>query len=182
MRAEVDVARLREVMRALGSAANGPGRIYLTGGTSALLMGWRLATVDVDVRLDPEPKGVFEAIRTIKQRFDVNIELASPQDFIPELPGWRERSIYIDTFGRVSFYHYDFYAQALSKLERGHERDQLDVDAMIRHNLIEVEHLRALFAQIEPLLLRYPSLDPEDFRLKVERFLSSIDPDDAYDE
>ena len=31
----------------------------------------------------------------------------------------------------MTFLHYDLYAQALSKLERGHDRDLLDVDEML---------------------------------------------------
>jgi hypothetical protein len=29
---------------------------------------------------------------TTAERLGFNVELASPPDFIPELPGWRERS------------------------------------------------------------------------------------------
>ena len=37
---------------------------------------------------------------------------------LPSLPGWRERSLFIDRHGRLDFYHYDPYSQALAKLER----------------------------------------------------------------
>jgi len=53
-----------------------------------------------------------------------------PPDFIPELPGWRERSRFAFTEGKVDVYHFDAYSQALAKLERGLERDLLDVRAM----------------------------------------------------
>ncbi len=38
MRAPVDPQRLRRFMRELGWRARGPGRIYLTGGATALLV------------------------------------------------------------------------------------------------------------------------------------------------
>ena len=63
----------------------------------------------------------------LKDRLDVNIELASPDDFIPALPGWQERSTFIAQVGKVTFLHYDFYAQALAKIERGHDFDLSDV-------------------------------------------------------
>ena len=61
----------------------------------------------------------------------MNIELAAPDQFIPELPEWRDRSQFIESIGKVDFYHYDFYSQALAKLERGHDRDLKDVTYLI---------------------------------------------------
>ncbi|MCL6754979.1 hypothetical protein KBT16_29990 [Nostoc sp. CCCryo 231-06] len=49
-------------MQALGREGQGSGCIYFTGGASALLIGWRSSTIDVDIRLDPEPLGIFQAI------------------------------------------------------------------------------------------------------------------------
>ena len=101
----------------------------------------------------------------------LNIELACPSDFIPELPGWRERSKFIARHGALDFYHYDPYSQALAKIERGHARDLADVDAMLRAGMVDKELLLALFRDIEPLLIRYPALDPAGFRTSVTEFL-----------
>ena len=68
-------------MRELATAARGPGNIYFTGGATALLLGFREQTIDVDIKMDPEPAGAFEAIATLKNVLDLNIELASPADF-----------------------------------------------------------------------------------------------------
>ena len=160
-------------MAALGSAAKSPGRIYLTGGATALLHGWRASTVDVDLKADPEPQGMFEAIASLKDTLDVNVELASPDQFIPELPGWRERSSFIAAHGPVEFFHYDFYSQALAKLQRGHERDLIDVGAMVARGLVEPMKLRELFAAIEPALIRFPGVDPVEFRAVVEKYCRS---------
>jgi hypothetical protein len=72
----------------------------------------------------------------------------------------------------VTFLHYDLYAQALSKLERGHDRDLLDVDEMLTRGLVERDRLRELFAEIEPELYRYPAIDPPSFRRRVESTVS----------
>ena len=69
---------------------------------------------------------------------------------------------------RSNFHHYDFYAQALSKIERGHDRDALDVQAMATQGLIEPARLLGYFEQIVPELYRYPALDPPSFRRAVE--------------
>lgn len=173
MRPPVDFARLNDFMVAMGRRTTGAGHIYLTGGATALLHGWRPMTVDVDMKADPEPSGYFESIATIKNELSLNIELACPSDFIPELPNWRERSLFIARHGQVDFSHYDPYSQALSKLERGHSRDLADVDAMLRDGLIRKKMLLGLFDQIEPQLIRYPALDPQSFRDVVEIFCGS---------
>jgi hypothetical protein len=92
MRPPVDEARLRELARSLGRVARGPTRIYLTGGATAVLEGWRGSTVDVDLRFEPDVDELLREIPHLKERLGINVELASPPDFIPELPGWRERS------------------------------------------------------------------------------------------
>ncbi len=154
-------------MRFIGARTRG-GRVFLTGGASAVLIGWRDLTVDVDLKLDPEPAGVFEAIAGAKEALDINVKLAAPDDFIPALPDWRKRSRFIIRHGTTDFFHYDFYAQALAKIARGYGPDRLDVKAMHRLELIELELLRRLFEAIGPELKRYPAIDPRHLRRKVE--------------
>jgi hypothetical protein len=151
-------------MTALGQRAHGPGRIYFTGGGTAVLFGWRATTIDLDLKAEPEPRGFFEAIAELKETVDLNLELASPDDFIPALPDWRERSILIARRHEVDFYHYDLYAQALAKIERGHQRDLADVRAMLGRGLIKRERLLELFGAIEPELIRYPAIEPRALR------------------
>lgn len=101
MRPSVDSQKIQRLMQVLGREAQGSGCIYFTGGASALLIGWRSSTVDVGIRLDPEPPGIFQAIAKLKQELNINIELASPQDFLPPLPGWRDRSVFIGKQGQI---------------------------------------------------------------------------------
>ena len=67
----------------------------------------------------------------------------------------------------MDFYHYDFYAQALSKLERGHARDLADVSAMLARGLINSARLLELFENIRPVLIRYPAIDIPSFDQSV---------------
>ncbi len=166
-RGSSDAAKVRELMRRLGEEARGPGRVFLVGGASAVTIGWRPTTLDVDLKLDPEPPGVFEAIARAKDALAINIELAAPDEFIPPLPDWQARSPFITRHGAVDFHHYDFYAQALAKIERGHELDRQDVAAMHTHRLIDANRLPSFLDAIESGLLRYPAIDPEVFRAKV---------------
>ena len=154
-------------MRALGARVHSEGSIYLTGGGTAVLEGWREMTIDIDLKAAPEPAGLFEAIAALKDEIDVNVELASPDDFLPELPGWRERSRFVARYGALNFFHYDPFAQALAKIERGHARDLSDVAAMLERQLIDRETLWRLFQEIEPGLIRFPAVEPASFRRSV---------------
>ncbi|MBC6433366.1 hypothetical protein FM036_22755 [Nostoc sp. HG1] len=73
MRPNVDSQKIERLMQALGREAQGSGCIYFTGGASALLIGWHSSTIDVDIRLDPEPLGIFQA-RTPAMLFSGNID------------------------------------------------------------------------------------------------------------
>lgn len=168
MRERVDADRVREFMRALGTAARAEGICYLAGGTTAVLVGWRATTVDVDIKLDPEQDEILRALPEIKRRLRMNVELATPADFIPLPAGWQERSPSVAREGVIAFRHFDPYSQALAKLERAHERDLQDVEAMIDHGLVERARLPSMFEEIEPELYRFPAIDPTSFRRRVE--------------
>ena len=101
----------------------------------------------------------------------MNIELASPPDFIPELPGWRERSPLVFQESNIYVHHFDFYSQALSKIERGFQQDLDDVQKMLESGLVEPARLRELYEAIEPELYRYPAIDPSVFRQKLDTAL-----------
>ena len=176
MRELATAERVREFMRRLGRAAPQSLVVFFTGGASAVLIGWRDTTVDIDLRLEPEDDDLLRALVRLKTDLDLNIELASPADFIPPLPGWRDRSRFITQEGLLAFFHYDFYAQALAKIERGHAKDIADVREMLERGLIEPTELRRLFLAIAGGLFRYPAIDAEDFHQRVERFLESANP------
>jgi hypothetical protein len=174
MRELATADRIRRLIEALGQRARGPGRIYLVGGATAVLEGWRETTKDVDVALDPEPAGVFEAIRDLKDELALNIELASPDHFIPAVPGWRERSLFIARAGPLEFFHYDPVSQALAKIERGHAQDLLDVEQLFGRRLVSAQQLRDGFDSIRAALIRYPGLDADSFATKVDEALRQL--------
>jgi hypothetical protein len=167
MRALADAARIQAFMKALGREADRPAQVYLTGGATAVLYGWRESTIDVDMKMVPDLDRVFRAIPEIKERLQINIELASPDDFIPVREGWEDRSPFITQEGHLAFRHFDLYAQALSKIERGHAQDEGDVREMFDRGLLERERLLEYFSAIEPRLYRYPAIDPAAFRRAV---------------
>jgi hypothetical protein len=167
MRQLADAERIGTFFRELARATDQPTRLYLTGGATAVLLGFRPTTIDVDIKLVPERDELLRAIAGLKDTLQINVELACPSDFIPELPGWEGRSVFVSQNGTLSVYHYDPYAQALAKIERGHAQDMSDVREMLGRGLVDTGRLLELFERIEPQLYRYPALEPAVFRRAV---------------
>lgn len=157
-------------MAALGRAARSEQTVYLVGGATAVLEGWRDTTIDVDIALGDAAAAdeLLRAIPAIKDALELNVELASPADFVPVPAGWKERSRSVAREGAVTFLHFDPYSQALAKLERAHDRDLADVDEMVARGLVERERLHGYYEEIELDLYRYPAIDPASFRRRVE--------------
>jgi len=171
MRGLADEASIRRFMREFGRAAHRPARVYFTGGATAVLAGWRTSTIDIDLKIVPEDDALLRAIPELKESLQINVELAAPADFVPVPDGWEDRSRFIAQEGPLTFLDYDLVAQVLSKIERGHAQDMDDVRAMIDRGLAPPAAIRAAFAAIEPLLYRYPAIDPGSFRQAVEEAL-----------
>jgi hypothetical protein len=167
MRDLANKKKIQEFMRSFGRSARTESRVYFTGGVTAVLLGWRDTTIDVDLRFDPELDEMYRSIPLIKEELQLNVELAAPSDFIPHLPGWETRCQYIDREGKVSFYHYDLYSQALSKIERGHVQDMRDVESMLNEGLVDRQKLLAFYEAIKPQLYRYPAIDSDSFSRAV---------------
>jgi hypothetical protein len=142
--------------------------MYLTGGATAVLEGWRASTVDIDVRFEPDSDDALSRIQGLKEELSLNIELASPLDFLPPLPQWRDRAQFRFRDGNLQVFDFDPYSQALSKLARGFDLDLADVRSMLRSGQVEPAKLLELFETIEPELFRFPALDPATLREAIE--------------
>jgi len=175
MRRLADRSLIQRFINSLAVRAKREARLYFTGGATAVLLGWRGSTIDVDILLVPEDDALLRALPELKEQLQINVELACPAHFIPELPGWEARSRFITHEGQLSFFHYDLYAQALAKIERGHALDVSDVQEMFRRGLIEPAQLRRFFEEISPQLYRYPAIDPKTFREVVEKTIDSFE-------
>ena len=176
MRDEVTRARLRRVMEEIARTAprGAKYRVYFVGGGTAVYVGWRPSSVDVD--LFSREESVFRDIQGIKERLNVNIEFVRPEHFVPALRGTASRHVFIETVGRVSYYHYDPYAQVLSKVVRGFERDLDDACQFARSGMIDTEKLRALVHAIsDSAYAKYPNLSPRAVRQAVDEFISYAD-------
>jgi len=160
--------RTRAFLSRLAGAASEPATAYLTGGSTAVLLGWRDATIDIDLKLVPDSDALLRAIPALKEALEINVELASPDLFIPVPPGWEDRSPWEVTEGMLTVRHFDLTAQAVAKLERGHARDLDDVRAMLDRGLITRDGLLKFLDAIEDELYRFPAINPPSFRRAVE--------------
>ncbi|HET9253361.1 MAG TPA: DUF6036 family nucleotidyltransferase [Candidatus Eisenbacteria bacterium] len=174
MRQEITRERLISLMKELARNAprGGTYQVYLVGGGTAVYLGWRRSSIDVDLFSDHQD--VFRDIQSLKERLNMNIEFARPEDFVPPLRGSADRHVFIETMGPISFHHYDPYAQVLSKVVRGFERDLEDAREFVRRRIVDPERLRSLVAAIpDSAYARYPSLSRRGVERAVEAFLTT---------
>jgi hypothetical protein len=172
MREEITKQSLVSLMKELarGAPRRGTYRVYFVGGGTAVYLGWRLSSIDVDLCADQEV--VFRNIQEIKERLNINIEFARPEDFVPPLKRTADRHVFIDTIGVITFYHYDPYAQLLSKVVRGFQRDLEDARKFIEAGMVDPQQFRSLVAVIpDSAYAKYPSLSKGGIENAVETFL-----------
>lgn len=151
MRRPVDAERIEEFLQALGSRFRHPGRVYLVGGTTVVLSRLREQTVDIDLTYELESRLLSEfvmIVRELKEILDVNVEEVSPADFIPLPEGFESRAVYVGRYGSLEVYHFDPYSTALSKIERGTDKDFDDVRALIRSGMIAWGKLQECFDRV----------------------------------
>lgn len=179
MRGPVTPGRLRALMVELarGAPRHQPGHVYFVGGSTAVWAGWRASTLDVDLHGDPEL--LFRNIQEIKERLDLNIEFARPEDFVPALGGTEGRHVFIEKIGNVSFYDHDPYAQAFSKIVRGFDRDLRDAESFVASRMVDPRRLQALVHQIPvTAYARYPALSRDAVVAAIDDFVAGMESGD----
>ena len=170
MRQRVDQQRIELFLQQLGRQFTKSGRVYLVGGTTMVFEGMREQTLDIDLAFDvanQDHSAFIAVIRQLKETLALNIEEASPADFIPLPSGYRERSQFIGRYGQLDVFHYDLYSTALSKIERGTENDFADVLSLLKTQRLDMENLTRCYEEILP---RYATEslkhDPAEFQRK----------------
>jgi hypothetical protein len=157
MRPPIDRLRVHQFLVKLGMEFRHAARMYLVGGTTMVYEGLRDQSLDIDITYEVEDHldaEFAQTVRRLKDEMQINVEHASPGDFIPLPPGWKDRAKFVGRFGKVEVFHFDLYSTALSKVERGRESDFQDVLALLTSKLIEPAELRAAYENILPRMLR----------------------------
>ena len=169
-----DARQISEFLDRLGQCYRFPGTVYLVGGSSLLLLAAKESTFDIDLKFQVPPERHSEFIRCLRQlsvEMQLAVEQASPDEFLPLPGGHEDRRRYIGRYGGLEVFHFDLYSVALGKLERGNEKDLVDVIQMVRTGLIDLQALERYFQEILPRLEGYSlRTDPHDFERKFGLF------------
>lgn len=174
-REPVDRQRIERFLMELGRRFRRPGKVFLVGGTTMVYEGFRAQTLDIDLAFEIQAEDQSEfirAVRTLKDELNINVEEASPGDFIPLPPGHEHRAQFIGRYGFLEAFHFDLYSTALSKIERGTEEDFADVLALLRSGRIDARQLRSSFEMILPdFEIASLKADPEEFQRKFDALM-----------
>lgn len=175
LRRELTRDALRELMHELArtAPARESFRVYIVGGGTAVLEGWRASTIDADLWAEREE--VFRDVQAIKDRLRLNVEFARPEQFVPPLAGTDGRHVFVDSVANVDFFHYDPYAQLLSKIVRGFRKDLLDAERFVESGMVDPGRFRELVREIpDSAYARYPNLSRDSVLAAVDEVLSNL--------
>ena len=171
MRDPVTSERVDRFLAELGRRVRRPARVILTGGASMIARGLRAQTLDIDLAYEVAPTDDAEfarAVRDLKEDLSINVEFAEPGHFLPMPAGRESRRAYFGRFQEIDVFLDDPYAIALSKLDRGHDKDLDDVRLLAGAGLIDYDLLVAMAREIaEPGR-------PGALRVDLERMLARL--------
>ncbi len=147
-----------------------PGRLYLTGGAALIHRGIRAGqTLDIDIQITLDPANLTTQIAQLKQKMNINVEFASPGDFLPLPTQWEARSAFIQRYGQVDVFYFDWYSIALSKMQRSNRQDIIDVRLLVRQGFVDVIELDRLCQDVlqkigtPPYDRQFPNLSQQQF-------------------
>ena len=135
-------------------------------------LGLRAATVDIDYVADaddPAALADFElAVRHLKNELDINIEPASPADFLPIPRSALDQSRYVGQYGAVSVYHYHLPSLILSKAARGLEQDLDDVIRLVRAGAVAWDDVEAMWRTVRAQPTGWLRYEPDEVERRLE--------------
>jgi hypothetical protein len=152
-----------------------PGRLYLTGGAALVHRGIRPGqTLDIDIRITIDPANLAAQIAQLKQKMNINVEFASPGDFIPLPSQWETRSTFIKRYDQVDAFYLDWYSIALFKMQWANRQDVVDVQLLTRQGFVDVTELDLLDQDVlnkigrPPYDRLLPNLSPQQFSKRYQ--------------
>jgi hypothetical protein len=151
------------------------GRLYLTGGAALVHRGIRSGqTLDIDIQITLDPGNLVTQIAQLKHTLNINVEFASPGDFMPLPSQWEARSEYIKRYHQVDVFYFDWYSIVLSKMQRANRQDILDVRSLVHQGFVDVNELDRLYQDVlskighPPYDRLFPNLSSHDFVQRYE--------------
>jgi len=167
MRPSVDKESIEAFLQQLGKTFHKSARLYIVGGAALVHMGVRPGTTqDIDIQVSGSNEGeLIVAIQQMIHRLQINVEFASPADFIPLPAQWESHARFVGRYGKIDVFYFDFYSIALSKIERGNTRDIADVKLLIEQGIVTLDELDKAYQEVLAQLGkgRYPRITPQRF-------------------
>lgn len=172
MRRGVDKPAIESFLQLLGRSFHKPARLYLVGGAALVHLGIRPGfTQDIDVQVvGPNEGDLIVTIQKLIERLQINIEFASPGDFIPLPSQWQAHARFVGRYGLIDVFYFDFYSIALSKIERGSTPDIADVKLLVQQGIITLNELDQAYQEVLAQLGkgRYPRVTPQRFTRRYQ--------------
>jgi hypothetical protein len=179
VRQRTDRERLSRFLQALGRRLRQPVRFYLVGGSVLIDLGLRSSTLDIDyVAFADDPTVLAEleqAIRVLKNDLDVNVEPASPADFLPIPQTVLERSKYVGRRGRLEVYYYHLPSQVIAKAARGLEQDLADAERLISAGEVAWSDVEATWQEIRASRTGWVRYEPKEIDQRLELLRRRLD-------
>jgi hypothetical protein len=180
MRPNVDRQRIERFLTELGRRFRQPGRLYLVGGAALVHAGIRPGTsaTTQDIDIEVASGDMYQTINQLKQQLQINVEFASPGDFIPLPRDWQSLSRYAGRYGNIDVFYFDFYSIALSKIDRGNSRDLQDVALLLQKQVITLQELDHAAQEVTAQMGKgnYKRLDPDTFLTRYQAIRQHLQP------
>jgi hypothetical protein len=165
----------RRFVTALGWLLRRPIRFYLVGDSVMVELGLRGSTLDIDYVADSDDPAALaeleQAVRALKEELDVNVEPASPADFLPIPRSVLDRSRFVGRYGSVDLFYYHPPSLVIVKVARGLELDLADAERLIRAGEVEWSDVEATWREIRASPTGWVRYEPDviEARLQVLR-------------
>ena len=180
MRPNVDRQTIERFLKELGRHFRQEGRLYLVGGAALVHAGIRPGTsaTTQDIDLEVGSGDMYQIINQLKQQLNMNVEFASPGDFIPLPHNWENLSRYVGRYGSIDVFYFDFYSIALSKIERGSARDLQDVALLLQQQVITLPELDSASQEVADQMGKgnYKRLDRDAFLKQYQAIRQHLQP------
>jgi hypothetical protein len=169
-------------LTALGRRLRRPVRFYLVGGAVVVDLGLRGSTLDIDYVADSDDPAALEdlerSIRELKDELDVNVEPASPADFLPIPRSVLDRSRFVARHGKMDVYYYHLPSLVIAKVARGFELDLADAEQLVRTGQVNWHDIEATWREIRSSPTGWLRYEPDEIerRLELLRQRMSLEP------
>jgi hypothetical protein len=135
-------------------------------------LGLRGSTLDIDyVAAGDDPVALEElerAIRGLKEELDVNVEPASPADFLPIPRSVLDRSRFVGRHGTVDVYYYHLPTLVVAKAARGFELDLADAEQLVRTGEVGWSDVEATWQEIRSSPTGWLRHEPDEIEQRLQ--------------